>query len=389
MNAADHRNEFPLFEMLGENNSYDVEHSTVTYLNFEAVSDIPVEYKSFNLNYETYHFVKMKRSAQNIIQELRPVKSAKRYDTAWKDFIEYSKLDDQIPSEEHFIEYFDHLRNTKQYASSTMWSVYSMLNTNFQLMSGKKLQIFPRLQILLKSYEAGYKRKTANVFTKAQIDQFLENAPDIGEFVHIKAAVVLCYFGGLRCADLVNIETDNFEFSETTGMWVTYVISKQRGESINNRFNVPLNYCQYLEKYDHELARCGKSDGRLMKTFRKNKQGDGYYTSQPMGIHLLRKMTIKVAEFLKLPDAERYTGHALRRSSANSLAEAGVSTTLMKKHFNWKSEATALKYVDNTNESKIAISKAFESTGPHNEGKNCNEAKILNLTNCQNVVINF
>jgi len=159
----------------------------------------------------------MKRNASDIIQQIKPVKSAQKYDSAWKDFKQFTKLEDQCPSEDNFIEYFDYLKNSKKLASSTMWSIYSMLNTNFQLMSGKKLQIYPRLQMLLKSYEAGYKRKTANVFTKEQIDSFLHNASDTGEFVHIKVAIVLCYFGGLRCADLVNISTSDLEFCETTG----------------------------------------------------------------------------------------------------------------------------------------------------------------------------
>ena len=92
----------------------------------------------------------MKRNASDIIQQIKPVKSAQKYDSAWKDFKQFTKLEDQCPSEDNFIEYFDYLKNSKKLASSTMWSIYSMLNTNFQLMSGKKLQIYPRLQMLLK-----------------------------------------------------------------------------------------------------------------------------------------------------------------------------------------------------------------------------------------------
>ena len=126
-----------------------------------------------------------------------------------------------------------------------------MLNNKMQLLFGEKLQIHPRLTILLKSYEAGYVRKTAGQFSKEQIMSFLENAPDEDEFIHIKAAVVLSYFGGLRCADLISITCDDMEFNETTGMWVTYVVSKQKGEQIQNKFNVPLEYCKYIERYDH------------------------------------------------------------------------------------------------------------------------------------------
>ncbi len=106
----------------------------------------------------------------------------------------------------------------------------------------------------------------------------------------MKTAVVLCYFGGLRCADLVNINCDDLSFDETTGMWVRYRVSKQIGESVVKSFNIPLEYCNYLETYDHALNTYNAGEGRLMKTFRKRKDGAGYFTKQPMGVHYLRSL---------------------------------------------------------------------------------------------------
>ena len=102
----------------------------------------------------------MKRSTTDIMSDAMPIKSNKRYDNVWNEFCEYHKLTDlQIePSEELLIQYFDHLKKTKGFASSTIWSLYSMINHKFQLLYGKKLQVFPRINILLKSFEAGYVR---------------------------------------------------------------------------------------------------------------------------------------------------------------------------------------------------------------------------------------
>ena len=66
--------------------------------------------------------------------------------------------------------------------------------------------------------------------------EFLETAPNSGEFILIKAGVVLAYYGGLGCADLVNLESRNLEFNDTTGMWVSYKVSKQRGEALKKYF---------------------------------------------------------------------------------------------------------------------------------------------------------
>lgn len=151
-----------------------------------------------------------------------------------------------------------------------------------------------------------------------------------------------------------------------------------------------MDYCEYLERYDHELFRCQASEGRLFKTFRIKRDGTTYYTKQPMGIYVLSKINLKVAQFLNLPNAERYTGHCFRRTSANALAEAGISTTALKKHFNWRNEGTALRYIDNTNNSKIAISEKISSSSASCSTKEGTSAtKVLNLSNCQNIVINF
>ena len=76
--------------------------------------------------------------------------------------------------------------------------------------------------------------------------EFLQEAPDEGENIHLKMAVVLAYFGGLRCAELVSQRLDDFEFNQVTGMWATYKVSKQKGESISNKFNIPLQNCNVV-----------------------------------------------------------------------------------------------------------------------------------------------
>ena len=114
-------------------------------------------------------------------------------------------------------------------------------------------------------------------------------------------------------------------------MWITYVVSKQRGEEIRNKFNVPLEYCGYLELYDNAVNRFNVGNA---KTIRTHKESSYYITSQPMGIHMLRKISSRIANFLNLPNPELYTGHCLRRSAENTLAEANTSSTAMKQHFN-------------------------------------------------------
>ena len=63
----------------------------------------------------------MKRSSEEIIADINPMKSGKKYDTRWQEFVDYAELNDRKPTEEDFLQFFDHLRNTKKLASSTLW----------------------------------------------------------------------------------------------------------------------------------------------------------------------------------------------------------------------------------------------------------------------------
>ena len=120
--------------------------------------------------------------------------------------------ENQKPNEEHLILYFNRLRNEKKFASSSLWAKYSMINYKMQTIHGIKLQSYPRLTILMKSFEQGYIRKTANVFSNQDIEKFIKEAPDNDEFVYMKAAVIIAYCGGLRCADWVKINISDMEF---------------------------------------------------------------------------------------------------------------------------------------------------------------------------------
>ena len=109
------------------------------------------------------------KSAEDIMTSAMPLKSNKKYDVTWNQFCAYTNFICSEPTDEAFLQYFHFLKNERKLASSTLWSTYSMLNHKFQLLFGKKLQTYYRVTMLLKSFEAGYVRKKAQVFTKDEI----------------------------------------------------------------------------------------------------------------------------------------------------------------------------------------------------------------------------
>ena len=60
----------------------------------------------------------------------------------------------------------------------------------------------------------------------------------------------------------------NLKFNDVTGCWAKYVMSKQRGENMVNKFNVPLNYVQYLTQYCDVWKEADLYIGRLFKSYR-------------------------------------------------------------------------------------------------------------------------
>jgi len=108
-----------------------------------------------------------------------------------------------------------------------------------------------------------------------------------------------------------------------------------------------------------------------------------------MGIHVLGKIPMQIAKFLELSNPDSYTRHAFRRSTASAMAESGASTTLMRTHFNWKSEATAMKYIESTNTQKLKISDFIQPNITEKSSETTVKHFHFNIQNCNNFFINM
>ena len=101
--------------------------------------------------------------------------SRRQYERAWKQFrdaIPEWDFESAPPSEDQFINYFKFLREEKKYGSSTLWTLYSCINSILKRKYSVKLQEFPRLTMLIKGYDTDVKEK-ALIFEEAQIKMFM------------------------------------------------------------------------------------------------------------------------------------------------------------------------------------------------------------------------
>lgn len=89
------------------------------------------------------------------------------YVKAWINFKTFlpGDLDLEIgpPAEDKIIDYFKHLRMEKQMASSSIWTIYSYINSIFKRKYGLQLQTMPRITLTIKGFEGDIKQK-AEVF---------------------------------------------------------------------------------------------------------------------------------------------------------------------------------------------------------------------------------
>ena len=72
------------------------------------------------------------------------------------------------------------------------------------------------------------------------------------------------------------------------------------------------------------------------------------YSKAPMGYKYLDKIPKDLAEALNLENPVGYTGHSFRRSSATHAADEGASSVEMRRHYNWKDDTIANKYIEET-----------------------------------------
>lgn len=275
------------------------------------------------------------RSVEDILNDIHPKASGALYEKRWNEFLCYCGQNE--PDDDMLLKFFDHLRRERGYKASTLWSWFSSINAKYAIIYGKKLQTMPKVVALMKSYNVGYERKAAKVFTREQIYDFLEMGLTTPRAILVKAVACLGFSGGLRMHELRSLDIADLK-EDKDGFLVTYNPAKQRGERKENTFLVPRNVSEpnrcmfsHVQFYLFRLKASGITSGPLFRTCLTRK-----YSTLPMGKNILGQCGVYMAESLQLDEPKRYTGHCLRRSAACAAADAGATTMDMQRHMNWK-----------------------------------------------------
>ena len=182
------------------------------------------------------------------------------------------------PSPDLHLLYFASLSG--QYAPSTIWSKYSLINTVSKTRYNIDLKTYaPDITCYLKKQDANHLKSTkkASVFTSDEVRSFLLNTPSEQGNLRLKVILILGVFGALRAAsEIFHILVEDVEKCDE-GYHVRFNPAKSRKASEESTwFLIPRTgetFCpaSYLDLYLSQVRAPASQQGesRLMKNFKK------------------------------------------------------------------------------------------------------------------------
>jgi len=253
--------------------------------------------------------------------------SRKAYKRVWLQFVEFNKdfdFEAGPPGEEVLSNYFKFLRLEKKVASSTLCTIYSILNCIMKRKYSVRLQELHRLTKLIKGFQQDVKHKAA-IFDDVLIKGFMLGRMENAYWLVRQAICIVAFFGGLRMQEFMDLVLEKIQRGQE-GYIVTHSRVKQRrSDKVETRFLVPevggyaAQLDLYLFKVNNQLK---KYQGKVWFTGTKSEM----LRTQTMGKNMIAKVPHEIATLLSLPDSSLYTFHSFRRTSVSSAADDGSST---------------------------------------------------------------
>lgn len=168
---------------------------------------------------------------------------------------------------------------------------------------------------------------------------------DLNYVSFFQVALIFGVTGACRIQELTNITVKDIE-NHGQMLLVKIPITKNK---IPRSFTIHGPFYEIVKKYESLRSPKAKND-----RFFLNYQ-NGKCTCQPIGINKFGSMPKEIAKFLDLADAESYTGHSFRRTSATLLANSGADIMTLKRHGGWRSNNVAESYVEDSIQNKKEI----------------------------------
>lgn len=264
-------------------------------------------------------------TAATATKELLPSKSHNRYEQVYEGFQQWKKLKEATSNSERvLLAYFTELK--QNYLSSTLWSKYSMLKSTMKINDQVDISTYASLIAMLKKESKGHIPKQARTFTENELKLFIDTAADdlwldvkvtkfllfflsafpthfYKQFMSLNLQVV-CIFGlcgACRSHELASVIMEHIIRYED--MYFVTIPREFTKTDKDNAFGITGELFHIVKKYEALRPSHVKTD-RFFLNFQKGK-----CTVQVIGKSKFYGMPRRIADFLKLPDPERYTGN--------------------------------------------------------------------------------
>ena len=323
---------------------------------------------------------------------LLPDKSSGAYNKTYAAFLSWCR-DNQMPTgrytENVILAYISSL--SSRYAASTLWSKFSMLRKTILALGAHDVGRLPKVEAFLKKLNKKHVVKKSCSFTREHIERFLKEASD-EEHLHIKLVILFGLFGACRKSELASMMLGHVtDFGAHLKVCIPESKTGSRSFLLVGANDERLDVLKYFHKYIS--VRPKDAPPRLFLGYR-----GGKCIRAPIGKNTLATFPMKVAEFLGLPCATGYSGHALRRTAATWMADSGVDLINLKRFGGWQSDTVAQSYVAESTSNKINLAEALigkvnmntsASVGDQNMVTMATSEPNLNLASCSNFTINI
>lgn len=223
-----------------------------------------------------------------------------------------------------------------------------MLKSTLQIYEGSDISKYKQLIAFLKKQNEGYEPKKSKVLSIEQIMKFLNDASN-ESYLFMKVALIFALNGAMRGEELRTLTINDIEENESV-IIVTLRNTKTKKKRVFT-ITSEANGIELYRKY-RKLRPQNTNHSRFFVCYR-----NGKCTVQPVGINTFYSLPRKIAEYLKLPDSNSYTGHCMRRSAATMLVDNGGSIPDLKRLGGWSSTSSAEGYIGESIQNKIQTSK--------------------------------
>lgn len=234
-----------------------------------------------------------------------PEKSRQKYQMAYNTFMDWcSNKNIKSLSENVLVDYFQEL--SQKYKPLSLWTLYSMLRSTLNMYQNVSLKNYSKLREFLKSYSADNPSKhPSKTFTAEQINRFLTEAPD-EKYLVAKVILIIGVTGALDRRELHSLNIDDIQ---DFGSAMLVTLRKNKANKLSKTFTIADDYYRICKKYLNLRPSNVKRSSFFLAYH------GGKCTSQNIGINTFGAIVRHIAEYLKLPDPEAYTGRVFRKSS--------------------------------------------------------------------------